>query len=289
MLPRIIDLYRKNGLSEISRGINDFLIHTVVKNLDFLVGGETIWEREWDVLCILDGCRFDTFDQVYNDDCNSIKSVGSTSPEWVQNTFAGHDTSNVAYVSANPHSAELSADEFAELHLEGTRETEYNIETVPPKALTDVAVRLWRTRDDFDKLIIHYMQPHVPFRSRPEWFSDQKGSDGWGADIWGQIRYSIDKDELFAAYRDNLEWVLGDGGVATLATAIDGKIAITADHGNAAGEWGFYGHPWGAPIKEVRRVPWAVIEGSDAGEYSPESDNQQEFDVDRQLDALGYT
>lgn len=136
-------------------------------------------------------------------------------------------------------------------------------------------------------MVIHYMQPHVPFRSRPEWFNKNIGSDAWGAEIWRQLGHDISKQELFAAYEDNLKWVLEDG-VNLLSDAVDATVAISSDHGNAAGEWGVYGHPWGAPLREVRRVPWSTIEAVDSGSYSPNIVDADEYDAADQLEALGY-
>lgn len=34
------------------------------------------------------------------------------------------------------------------------------------------------------------------------------------------------------------------------------KVVITADHGEAFGEYNIHRHPLGIPIPELRRVPW---------------------------------
>lgn len=256
------------------------------------IDGEPIWERDWDILCVLDGCRVDTFRGVFDDTADEMVSVASTSQTWLPRTFDGRDLESVGYVTGNPFATQLQPSRFAEFHIEPVTETEHGIETVPPRPLTDRAIDVWRRREELgvEKLIVHFMQPHIPFRSRPEWFSKFRESDVWGSKVWKQIpNSSLSKEEVFEACRDNLEWVLGPGGVETLQENCDGTIALTADHGNAAGEFGLYGHPEGAPIPQVRHVPWATVDGVDERTREPVVEERAEsVDVENQLEALGY-
>lgn len=249
----------------------------------------SLWDRDWDIACILDGCRLDTFRHVYGS-CEAIRSVASTSQTWLPRTFSGHET-RVGLISANPYTPRLAADRFALFHVEPVTETKYGIETVPPETLTRYAIDTWRRRNDlgFNRLVVHYMQPHVPFRSRPEWFSNYLGTDTWGSKEWQSLASGeVDREDWFAAYRDNLRWVIKEG-VELLLENVNGDIAITADHGNAAGEWGFYGHPRGCPAAVVRKVPWVVEPGTNEGTVSGEPIPEGgELDVDHQLAALGY-
>lgn len=289
MITRLLNLYSEGGIREVTRGVNDFTIIKMSNLIHPFLSGESVWEREWEILCILDGCRVDTFREVYGE-CETIRSVASTSPVWLDRTLKKQKTSDIGYISGNPHAANLTAEEFAFFHLENVTETEHGIETVPPDVLTDRAINAWRKRKELgiNKLIVHYMQPHVPFRSRPEWFKNNKGELGWGSDIWGEIRYDIDKDELFEAYKDNLEWVLGDNGVERLLRNVNANVAISSDHGNAAGEWNFYGHSKGAPIKQVRNVPWVTVDAEDTNERNPTITETEEYNVEKSLEALGY-
>lgn len=256
------------------------------------IGGQSIWEFDWDVLTILDGCRLDIFEDEFQGSTDSIYSVASTSHTWLSKTFEGHDTSNVGYISGNPYATDLNGDEFGYFHLEPVQMTDYDIETVPPEPLTERGISVWRQREkyDIDKLIIHYMQPHAPFREHPEWFSEWTGTDGWGSGIWSKLAEgTLDKEEFFDAYRDNLRWVLEGGGVNTLQENCDASIGITADHGNAAGEWGFYGHPVGCLSPSVRRVPWATVQGEDERTVIPTiEETSTKVDREQQLKALGY-
>lgn len=298
---RLYKLYSENGLQEVRRGITDYyanhlrpreLYTTVLGKVGPQLPSDSIWEQEWDVLCVLDGCRLDTFREVVDEDCNSLRSIGSTSQTWIPRTFDNYDTSKIAYITGNPFSTRTNTAEFGHYREMGVESVE-GIETVPPKKLTDYAIRTWRERDklELDKVVIHYMQPHVPFRSRPEWFEEWEGDEIWGSSVWEWIRTGkISRDALFNAYRDNLRWVWGETGVARLRENCDAQIAVTADHGNAAGEWGFYGHPKGAPVPTVRHVPWVTLSGNDSKQVEPAVtlNERNNRDIDVSLKALGY-
>lgn len=291
-IDRITDLYREGGLGEIRRGISDFFRLELLSQIGPRLPSESIWSREWDILCVLDGCRLDTFRETIDEDCGRFRSVGSTSQTWIPRTFNHHDVSDVAYVTGNPFSVETNTDDFGLYREVGVAQVE-GVETVPPKKLTDYAIEIWRNRDQhsIDRMVIHYMQPHVPFRSQPEWFNEWINTDTWGSSAWNRIRTGeITREEFFDAYRDNLNWVWEDG-VIRLKKNCNGKIAITADHGNAAGEFGYYGHPRGAPVSSVRHVPWKTISGTDIGTVTPEvnlNKSHDERDVEASLEALGY-
>lgn len=291
-IKRLYMLYGEGGMQEVRRGIFDYLRRNTLCQIGPKLPSESVWNRKWDILCVLDGCRLDTFRNTIDEDCDRLRSVGSTSQTWIPRTFDSHDVSEVAYVTGNPYSMKTDTTAFDHYHEFGVTEIE-GIETVPPEELTDYAIRIWRKRDElgFNELIVHYMQPHVPFRARPEWFEEWLDTDTWGSSTWRRLRTDeISRNEFFAAYRDNLEWVWQDG-VTRLSENCDGKIAVTADHGNAAGELGFYAHPRGAPVPSVRHVPWKTLSGNDTGAITPDvsvEDNHNERDVEESSKALGY-
>lgn len=137
--------------------------------------------------------------------------------------------------------------------------------------------------------IVHFMQPHASFRSEPAWFERAIGEDSWSANVWKRLRNGeFTEREVWEAYADNLRWVLEDG-ISPLQSNCDGTIALTADHGNAMGEWGFYGHPLGCPINAVRTVPWKTIDGTDEGTLRPDRKPATDsVDITEHLEALGY-
>ena len=63
--------------------------------------GTNVFAKERDILVILDACRLDLYQESINADAESIWSVGSSSEEWLANTFAEVDTSDTIYVTGN--------------------------------------------------------------------------------------------------------------------------------------------------------------------------------------------
>lgn len=268
--------------------------------------GTPIWEDDWDVLLVLDACRVDLLKEVVDeygflppaDELETRWSIASMSNDWIERTFTDEYADVVgetAYVSGNPFTEKVQIaappavlDEVWRYAWDG------DLKTIPPRPMTDRAIETWRTRpDDVNKMIVHYMQPHVPFIPEPE-LGTHGGPDDFGkgfTDVWNRLGDDLDRDEVWAAYRENLRCVLDD--IELLLENLDAeRVAITADHGNALGEWGLYGHPGDALHPIIRRVPWVVTSGKDGETYTPSlstPDREVASDVESRLEHLGYT
>lgn len=256
--------------------------------------GESVYNREWDVLVVLDACRVDMYEDVVGE-CDSIWSVGGASPEWLANTFGSRNNSDTAYITGNPFSREYHASEFGLLDEVWQYGWDDELGTVPAEPITDRGISVAREQTH-DRIILHYMQPHYPFIAEEDTigYIDRSAFGGVNQDrnmdIWTSIKLGeiTDIEKIRSAYWNNLRYVFDY--VELLLENIDGTVAITADHGNALGEYGIWGHPVGTPIPEVRRVPWDIYHCEDSGEYSPkEWDTRQSTDdVEQRLANLGY-
>lgn len=289
--------------------------------------GTPIWDRgEWDVLVIMDACRVDQLREMRQHyDClpyhiPSVWSNASASIDWIQRNFnhqPPEKIENVGYITANPfadhndpnsRSANLGQSPVGHLELlynEYWQDIGNGIETVPPEPVTDHAIHAWRNRDslDIDRLVVHYMQPHEPFRSRPEWgngnhkllknlVSDNAEA---GSSVYPLLREGeISRDEFWRVYQDNLRWVLDDVTDRLLAN-VDGEVVLSADHGNGLGEWGgSWHHPPAAMNPHIRKVPWVTVDATDSRTVNPGVDaldsttQDTDTDVHTQLEALGY-
>lgn len=262
--------------------------------------GEPIYDRDWDLLIVVDACRLDLMREVapnydYIDHVGSVRSLDSMTLLWMEKNFVptyADEMTETAYVCGNPFSEQaLDADDFRELD----EVWEYVWEepgTVPPRAITDRTIAAAREHDP-DRLIAHYMQPHCPFLSRPELTQgkrlDKFGNQEWD-DVWQKLRAGkLSREEVWAGYRENLELVLDD--IELLLENVDAEtVVITSDHGNALGEWFVYGHPPTMPMDCLRVVPWIETTAVDRGTHEPQTDVQVDGDIDReeQLAALGY-
>ena len=277
--------------------------------------GTNVFEKEWDALILLDTCRVDALSQIASEyeflpsSINNLTSVGSTSSEWIAHTFSEQyrdEIQNTAYISGNGHAQFILEDGK---HPEETEDVpactqwttvdsdalgalkhiwryDHGPGHVRPEIVTDAAINIARS-DNFDRIIIHYSQPHAPYTARIV----QEG---------GQLqeheeqpfRYLLSggsREKVFETYLSNLRWVLRS--VSKLLKNLDApKTIISSDHGEAFGEFGFYGHQVAAPIPEIKYVPWAVTTGIDKETYTPDLEwkNHSATTVEEHLKALGY-
>jgi phosphopentomutase len=94
---------------------------------------------------------------------------------------------------------------------------------------------------------------------------------------------------VWQGYRQNLRCVLKD--IDLLIKNIDAeKVVITADHGNAVGEWGIYGPTITMQIHAVQVVPCVETTAVDQGEYKPDESKStiNNQTVKNRLTQLGY-
>lgn len=301
-----LQIYRTQGLRQLAREAFYYFYESALRASCSLFGdrqGDNIYEDDWDVLLILDACRVDLLQEVsgeypFLDVIETRRSVGSTSAEWMDNTFtAKHQdaVANTIYVTGNPFSGDhASSEDFAAVDEVWRNEWDETAETIRPRPLTDRAIARWRSQADADRMIVHYMQPHYPFIG-----SSIAGAglslENWGEtfdsrNVWELLRDGeIEHDALWDAYRENLRTVLNDVELFIQTIDVD-IVAITADHGNAVGEYGVYGHPAGICLSALRDVPWVTTNAKQVREYEPEITNEAPTneDVSDRLEALGY-
>jgi len=145
-------------------------LQAVGRRLDY---GTNVFDREWDVLVVLDACRADLLRSIASDfdffgHVETVRSVGSSSSEWLENTFVNHpETPWTVMVTGNTWTDRyLDATAFAALDEVWKYAWDDDLGTVPAAAVTDRAVALARERDP-ERLVVHYMQPHHPFVPDP--------------------------------------------------------------------------------------------------------------------------
>lgn len=239
---------------------------------------DPVLAADWDLLVVLDACRGDLWAEVVGEDdvlpVGSTRiSPGGTSTEWLDAVFGDADAgelADVGYVTANPYSdTHVDAGALGHLAEVWRHAWDDDLGTVRPRAVTDAAVRAGRTAD-VDRLIVHYMQPHFPSVAGDgaegpalAAFGDEPLS------VWEDLRFGERSPEaVWRAYRRNLRAVLDD--VRLLLANVDAdRAVVTADHGNAFGERGLYGHAAGIALRPLREVPWAATTATDTGTYEP--------------------
>ena len=291
-----------DGMAGVRTSVDELWIGALRRADRFADPGVNIYERSWDALVILDGCRADVLRGVaheyeFLDRPGTHRSPGSTSYEWMERTFTDEyadEMRSTVHVSANPFTHQfLDAERFALLDEVWRDAWDEQVGIVPARPVTDRAIRAGRERAPDERLLVHYMQPHFPSVPRP--LGDSATLDEWrdGREMaWqGLRRGEFTEREVWGAYVANLRYVLDE--LAILLDNLDAeRVAITADHGNAKGEWGIYGHP-NVPLDVLREVPWFVTRATDRGTREPDIESGEGSDptdetVAERLQALGY-
>jgi hypothetical protein len=196
----------------------------------------------------------------------------------------------------------VSADDFGFLDEVWRYGTDDYVKVTTPRVATDRAIRAGRS-DDYDRLLVHYMQPHIPYfggatETQPipgeRLRTDGATLTSLDTQPFDALRRgTADRADVWERYLDNLRLVLDSVGFLLENVDAD-RVVITADHGEGFGEYGVYEHPVGCPAPTVKRVPWVVTTATDSGDHDPDShresttDAHVESDVADRLADLGY-
>lgn len=283
--------------------------------------GTNIYEKEWDALVILDACRVDALREVAHEydflgTVDSIISEGSSSFEWMNNTFRTRYRPKIrdtAYLSQNSFVSQtfgiggttgkatlpfepsrfdvVDRADFA--YIEDLWSAEFDepsewvvtgasVSRTSPRYTTERAIANGRSLDA-GRLIVHYMYPHDPYV-----LADERLQPRFDRALKSGI---ATRQEVWQAYLDNLRFVLDE--VETLLSNLDReRVVLTADHGEAFGEYMFYRHPPACPIPSVRKVPWVETTGVDDHTVEPTAPPPSEADrratIEDRLEQLGY-
>lgn len=302
---KIWEKYQNEGVSGVLRSAPPYIQRQALITADLptklAIRSRTcdIYEKPWDLLIILDACRYDIMEEVVQDypfirELQHTYSPASSSKEWLQHQFQtkfSKEIKRTSYITGNTFSSEvLSSKDFALLDEVWRYGWDEQTGTVLPRPITDRAISTAR-KNDPDRMVVHYMQPHFPSLKNPDLGGKVDPTENrWINSIWDQLANGeISYETAWDAYKSNLREVLSEVELLVNNTDFD-RVVITADHGNGFGERGIYGHPSDRTHPCLRKVPWATTTATDSGEHTP-----KEYDRDRSEDsmedklaALGY-
>jgi hypothetical protein len=291
--------------------------------------GTNIFERDWDVLIVLDTCRVDALRKMKKEfdfikSVDRILSVGSQSAEWMLNTFTNDykkEIKDTVLVSGNIWSYRIlrerlheHTDQSAHPYLNCSKYADWDVVReddflhvdqswqlkdtygslhqegyAAPHIFTDRAIHLGR-RYDFDRPIVHYSLPHLPYIAMA--LAEDRSLYDYEKDFKPSLKKDTSLQKVRESYHENLRLVLKY--VERLLHNIEADdVVITADHGEAFGEWGFYKHPFGLPHPSTKVVPWCETTAVDNNTYetrypSPQPNALTESDKQEHLRDLGY-
>ncbi len=262
-------------------------------------------KEKWDIAIILDACRFDSFSRYcerYLGEGRLERRLGASHTlAWLRTVFARRHE-DIVYVSGNPFVNSLGAlkhhfyarDRFRKVFDVWDFGWDDEVGTTSPQEVTRKALE---ARDEYPdmRMIVHYMQPHHPYRKAPLGFrSDLNlpgGHDGgagrgfrsslehlvlkcfgrvqaWRTGTWylrrlARLEPSCMDEYLWRSFRvEQLKSMYEDnlewvlGEVKALLRRLDGVVIVTSDHGEAFGERGEFFHHEGMTNPFVRCVPF---------------------------------
>lgn len=219
--------------------------------------------KKWDYLIVLDGCRYDTFKEVIDIPGTLIPvwSPEARTKPWMDEIFSTQyqPWDDVIVVSGSQYSA-IHTKKFKKHRNCFLKDWDEEEGTISGKNVTQAALRELVGFPN-DKMIIWYMQPHVPFIGERRIGYTEIGIGKKALlTIEGMVRHpNFTRDYVYEAYKDNLKYVLFH--VKELLRHLHGSVIITSDHGNGFGENNYYGHENAKIVtKFLREVPWFEVD-----------------------------
>jgi len=269
--------------------------------------GENIISKDWDILAILDACRYDSFAETANwqGQLKKVRSKASATDPFLRKNLSGEDVTDTIYVTGNPQFYRIQNGiydvdpidcEFYDTVNVWQDNWDEEHRTVRPEIVTDAAIRAAESYPN-KRILIHYLQPHAPYIG-------PTGQEHLPTDVlnfWSSYKegkIEVDLETARQAYIENLEVVLED--VERLFTELEGKIAVSADHGEMLGERSGllptrkYGHPAGVHTPGLVEVPWFVKKTGERRDILAEDPKQMgavdvaDEEVKERLRDLGY-
>ena len=235
-------------------------------------------EREWDVLVVLDDCRWDYFSLV-DDEVEMVRTPAEeATPDWTTRTWDRDGWEDVTYVSGNPFTTYardedrfgVTLEERVDTYVEAFRGEDDSawddlLHCTRPDWMTDLALEYLDSEGP--PLVVHYLQPHLPYignvgvraRHRAPFVPERETGDdlldttspAYALFHDGELSGSL----LRHAYLENLKLVWRASERLRRRIRDDGLDGIvTADHGEVLGpdRWG-HGPPHDP---RARIVPW---------------------------------
>lgn len=285
------------------RELNRFY-YSHFKTRSYNHAGIDIFNRDWDMLVILDACRYDTF-CTHSDLPGTLRSVisrGSSTPEFLQGNLQGRRLADTVYVTANPQLDRQNIDvEFHDV-IRVWEEDGWDEDwgTVLPETMAEYTQQAYETYPN-KRLLVHFIQPHYPFLTTETEFDKQHlhNSAEQTKNMWQMLMegdLDIPGERIRELYEDNLVETLPH--VRELLQTIPGKSVVSSDHGNLFGkrigpvpirEWG---HPGAIHVENLVRVPWLTYTNERRRKIIEESTVELELRneelAEERLKNLGY-
>ena len=152
-------------------------VDDITENYRYKVGEKEydLIEYPWDVLIILDACRYDMFKEIYRGEVQKAISPATCTPEFLEKVFSWRRITGTVYVSGNAYinSKGIPLPEASGYQFNAVDNIESIIDvwetgwseklgTVHPEEMNKHAMVSLDVHPD-KRHIIHYVQPHEPY------------------------------------------------------------------------------------------------------------------------------
>jgi hypothetical protein len=251
-----------------------------------------IHNTDWDTLVVFDACRYDylhdeydNFPYVRNGSVEKVMSPGSATEESAPRMFPGEYDFNLYSANKLVYTNGIIDDWDPEetfnrvIEIESSTHNETRFTPSPQDEITFVQEKKKEINEH--KSVLWMMQPHTPY------FGDvQLNISSYQMDD-DKLKDSSFKHLIRESYRGNVRQALW---IATsLLGMLDGKIAITSDHGELLFDKTIrmgsekYGHYPNSSHSKLRNIPWIEME---ADEYESIHDIDAEKFVEMAFDCV---
>jgi hypothetical protein len=274
--------------------------------------GVPILDEDWDTLIIFDCGRYDVFSELIDlsGHLTMKQSLASVTASFVRRNFRAQQAHDLVYLSANPVVG--TQENYLDIHkLVGVWNDDKQSKSgqenqrglTDPQPVVEKSIELHQEYPN-KRHIVHLLPPHVPHLLKD---GQELSSDSPYRNYEAARAGEVDASTMREVYTENFEYVLN--AIQPLLDEIDGKIVLTADHGELLGEgvprwmkllhsrWGNqwhkydFGHYGDLDVPELVDVPWFELPTETRREIVSDPPVTNEYDtgnIEDQLEALGY-
>jgi len=230
---------------------------------------ELLEKKEWDVLIVLDGCRYDAFVQAMNSyplingTCLEVDSEALNTQQWYQYHWQPKAVHNdVIIITAHPSIYRYVHQYhkfFSDWNIIGLKEHS-NINWMHPSLTMKPFVSQQKSNK---KYLIHLIPPHLPyignkgknFLKKFKWPQNSRHLTQSVYDVVTRYGCEHGWEKLWEYYIENLRVSLDS--VFQYMPSIKGRIILTADHGEIIGPK-LYCHGK-EKYPKLRSIPWFEV------------------------------
>lgn len=293
-------------------------------------------DEDWDIAILLDACRYDFFSELhsFSGTLEYRISKGRRTPEFLRKNFGNDLFHDIVYVTANPNVSHIVKGQFHAIVPVWDYGWDNELKTVPPDKMVEETKNAASEYPN-KRIISHFMQPHQPYigemrdklgahsgnlsvkrtaldnlsvenedrgNERISWTlnSENKRQEGNAVPHISALLNAgiVDIELVMEAYLENLAIVLDS--VEELLKSLEGRIVVTADHGELFEESLLpilpinktYGHNTLLHRPLLVKVPWLIISSGDRrpvrSDASEAVDKRDDSDIKEKLRHLGY-